>query len=93
MTIFGNALMAAHLGGLREALSTLFARKRLLSCVRPHVVVQRCRPGKRARAESTLERSLVVVGYDMSPQLCGVSEGHVAVAAVVGIVGLARTYV
>ena len=85
--------MAAHLGSLGEGLSTFFARERLLSCVRPHVVVQRRRPSKRARAESTLERSLVVVGYNMSPQFCGVSEGHIAVATVVGIIGLARTHV
>ena len=66
--------MSAHLGGLGETFTTFFTSERFLSCVGPHMVVQRRCASKCARAETTFKRSLVVMGYNMSPKFCWVSE-------------------
>ncbi len=84
--------MSAHLRGLGETLATFFTRERLLSCVSTHMVVQcRC-PSERARAETTFKRSLVVVGYHVSPEFCWVSERQATMTTLKWVVCLTWAY-
>ena len=84
--------MSAHLGGLGETLAAFFTHEWLLPRVGTNMVVQRRCSSKRARAETTFKRTLVVVGHYVSPQLCWVSERQATMTTLEWVVCLTWAY-